>query len=97
VRELRNYLERCLASEGDAAPDPMQGLLTATDTGLPPIDLTKPLKVVREQWTRLGERRYLEALLRASNNNVSQAARTAGIDRVNFYKLLARCGLRRRP
>jgi transcriptional regulator with GAF, ATPase, and Fis domain len=95
VRELKNYLERSLALDDAAGPDSPQSDDGLGSDGLPPIDLTKPLKIVREQWTRAGERRYLEALLRASNWNVSQAARTAGVDRVNFYKLLSRCGLRR--
>jgi len=37
---------------------------------------------------RAFERRYLSALLEKSGNNVSSAARAAGVDRSNFRRLL---------
>jgi DNA-binding NtrC family response regulator len=37
---------------------------------------------------RAFERRYLTALLEKNNNNVSSAARAAGVDRSNFRRLL---------
>jgi two-component system response regulator HydG len=37
---------------------------------------------------RAFERRYLSALLEKSGNNVSEAARAAGVDRSNFRRLL---------
>ncbi len=37
---------------------------------------------------RAFERRYLSALLERSGNNVSSAARAAGVDRSNFRRLL---------
>jgi len=37
---------------------------------------------------RAFERRYLSALLEKSKNNVSSAARAAGVDRSNFRRLL---------
>jgi DNA-binding NtrC family response regulator len=37
---------------------------------------------------RAFERRYLSALLEKSANNVSSAARAAGVDRSNFRRLL---------
>ena len=73
VRELRNYVERCLALED---PPPL------ADGNAPPahqVDLTKPLRVERERWIRNLEREYLEKLLAAHGNNVSAAARAAGI------------------
>ena len=54
----------------------------------------QPLRVVRERWVRHVERRYLEELLAAHGNNVSAAARAAGIDRVHLHRLLGRAGLR---
>ena len=50
--------------------------------------------MVRERWLRHVERRYLEQLLVIHANNVSAAARAAGIDRVHLHRLLARVGLR---
>ena len=87
VRELRNYVERCLALE-----EPPR--LTRTDAPSMHIDHTKPLKAERERFVREFEREYLEKLLAAHDNNVSAAARAAGIDRIHAYRLLWRCGLR---
>jgi DNA-binding NtrC family response regulator len=42
------------------------------------------------------ERRYLEELLRLHENRVSAAARAAGVDRIYFYRLLWKHGLRQR-
>jgi hypothetical protein len=42
----------------------------------------------------LFESRDLVVLLRAHGGNVTAAARAAGVDRVHFYRLLARAGLR---
>jgi two-component system, NtrC family, response regulator GlrR len=87
VRELRNYLERCLTLREQVPLGP-----PADDTGLP--DVTKPLKIAREQWTRALERKYVEAVLARHDGNVTAAARDAGVDRMYFYRLLWRHGLR---
>ena len=92
VRELRNYLEAALvrqdfhrAADADVDEDRTSPLA---------IDLGQPLRVVRERWVRELERRYLEQLLAAHSNNVSAAARAAGVDRVHLHRLLGRAGLR---
>ena len=41
------------------------------------------------------ERDYLETVLNNNSGNVSRAARTAGLDRRNFQKLLRKYDLRR--
>jgi two-component system response regulator GlrR len=88
VRELRNYLEGCIARQERAA-------LAADDADADPaIDVTQPLRAVRERWLRHVERRYLAQLLAVHGNNVSAAARAAGIDRVHLHRLLAKVGLR---
>jgi two-component system, NtrC family, response regulator GlrR len=87
VRELRNYIERCVAL----------GTLEPVDDGTrnrPGIDVTRPWREQRERWLRYLERQYIEALLHACGNNASQAARTAGMDRASFYRLMWRVGLR---
>jgi two-component system, NtrC family, response regulator GlrR len=86
VRELRNYVEGCLVRQDAAAP-----INAGTE---PAIDISVPLAVVRERWVRHVERRYLEQLLAMHDNNVSAAARAAGIDRVHLHRLLSRAGLR---
>ncbi len=86
VRELRNYVEACIARQEPA--------LEVNASGEPAIDITQPLRAVRERWVRHVERRYLEALLAAHDDNVTAAAKTAGVDRVHLHRLLSRAGLR---
>jgi transcriptional regulator with PAS, ATPase and Fis domain len=90
VRELRNYVEACLVRQ-DLAAAPLASDEPALE---PALDLALPLREVRERWVRHVERRYLEQLLVLHGNNVSAAARAAGIDRVHFHRLLSRTGLR---
>jgi two-component system, NtrC family, response regulator GlrR len=89
VRELRNYVERSLAID---EPAPLE--LDATSlASAPDVDPTRPYAAERERWLRSFERRYLERVLEEAGGNVSRAARTAGINRVYFYKLMARSGM----
>ncbi len=97
VRQLRNYIERRVAL-GDAIPPP------GNDTAPPPrpapehdkplIAFDQPLRVAREEWNSVFESRYLDALLARHGNNVSAAARAAGVNRVHLYRLLRKHGLR---
>jgi DNA-binding NtrC family response regulator len=98
VRQLRNYIERCVAlgdpnlpTNLDTMPPPPSG---APLEGIDSIDISQPLKFARERCVGNFERRYLEALLRKHNDNVSAAARAAGVDRIHFYRLLWKHGLR---
>jgi two-component system, NtrC family, response regulator GlrR len=95
VRELRNYVETCLALS-DQAPPPGgdEGGAIGGTSGGPPVDPSLPFRTARDRWLRWFERRYLEDLLRAHGDNVSAAARSAGVDRVYFHRLLRRVGLR---
>ena len=79
VRELRNHLERAIGLGRGSQPE---------------IDVATPLKQARSQWVQLFENKYLAELLRAHGGNVSAAARAARIDRVHFYRLMSRAGLR---
>jgi len=89
VRELRNYLERC-AVMGEQLPLPRCGGAASGDD----IDLSRPLRAARDAWVTRFERRYAEVALRHHAGNVTAAARTAGMDRMSFYRLLYRVGLR---
>jgi DNA-binding NtrC family response regulator len=93
VRELRNYVERCLAlrERTPLQPEGLGGDVEATGV---PISAHLPLKEAREQWTRYCELRYLTEVLRLSGDNVTAAARAASVDRIHFYRLLWRHGLR---
>jgi two-component system response regulator GlrR len=99
VRQLRNYLERSVAL-GELVGPPGTESLPPTRTGsdrpgdAPVIDLEQPLKVAREQWNSVFESRYLKALLARHGDNVTAAARAAGVNRVHFYRLLWKHGLR---
>jgi DNA-binding NtrC family response regulator len=88
LRELRNYLECCLTFE---EPAPLRHRDASTT---PTIDPAQPLRVVRDQWIRYVERRYLEELLHQHGNNVSAAARAAGLSRIHLHRILSRRGLR---
>ncbi len=88
VRELRNYLERCVALD-EAVP-----LGPTPDEAPGSPDLNQPLKIARERWTRAFERRYVEEMLARHDGKVAAAARAAGVDRMHFYRLAWRSGLK---
>jgi two-component system response regulator GlrR len=92
VRELRNHVERCVATGAHLRP-PVPAPAPIDDHG-PAIDLGIPMRTARDALVGSFERRYLEASLRHHGNNITAAARTAGIDRLTFYRLLWRYGLR---
>ncbi|MEW5981012.1 MAG: sigma-54 dependent transcriptional regulator [Acidobacteriota bacterium] len=87
VRELRNVLERGIVVA--------QGVrIQAEDLGLvpserrqQPFDANLTLEEV--------ERRHVAAVLHQASGNVTQAARTLGIDRVTLYNKIRKYGLRR--
>jgi DNA-binding NtrC family response regulator len=89
VRELRNHLERCLVL---VEPAPLH-TVEAASAGMKP-DVSRPLKVERKRFLDAFERAYLEAVLAREGGNVTKAARAAGVDRMHFYRLLWRAGLK---
>lgn len=98
VRELRNHLERCLALREASPIDPVgssSSSSSSSSTGDLP-DTGRPLKEARDAWTQALERRYVEVVLARHDGNVTAAARDAGVDRMYFYRLLWRHGLRER-
>jgi transcriptional regulator with PAS, ATPase and Fis domain len=79
VRELRDHIERTIGrSDGTAPAEP------------PAVDLTQPLYRARDVWLRALERRYAEGQLGRHDNDLGAAARAAGVDRIDFYRLLSR-------
>ena len=94
IRELRNHLERCVAMRDFAPPQ------ASADNSVPSpesaVGIGRPLRQAREAWVSSFEKRYLEELLRVNDNRVSVAARAAGVDRIYFYRLLWKHGLRTR-
>jgi two-component system response regulator GlrR len=97
IRQLRNYLERCVALRdpdcplgADTMPPPLLKTVVA-------VDLTRPLRTARDELLNRFELAYIEAVLAHHDGNVSAAARAAGVDRVHFYRLLRKHGLREGP
>jgi DNA-binding NtrC family response regulator len=97
VRELRNFIERTLilsdeaihstvipATEGSSgtAARPAEGELF----GRPNLD--RPFSAYKAELISDFERAYLLGQLARHDNNVSAAARAAGMDRMNFKRLL---------
>ncbi|MCB9598327.1 MAG: sigma 54-interacting transcriptional regulator [Sandaracinaceae bacterium] len=95
VRELRNMVMASVAleelpplEEGRGAPSQPPGVE-------PFADLTgQPFKRARQAALGRFERVYLKALLERTGDNVSAAARDAGLDRSYFFSLLKKHGLR---
>jgi DNA-binding NtrC family response regulator len=89
VRELRNYIERCLLLR---TIDPAPEGAGPTEEGFA-VDPTAAYATERERAIADFERRYFKALLRLHDGKVSRAAAAAGIDRAYFYRVLRRHGI----
>ena len=100
VRELENTIEQAvLLSKGDVIsvgdlPSQIMGAVFKDEgadfQGMDWFDM--PLREAREQF----ERQYLEEVLKRMENNVSAAARVAGINRQHFYQKMRRHGMSRK-
>ena len=80
VRELKNYLERCLVFE-EALPIDDALAAGAVDASVPFADAK------RRSMDRF-EHEYLLDLLRRHDGKVTAAAAAAGLDRTHLYRLL---------
>lgn len=89
VRELRNYLERCLVLH---RPPPLQPAQGGSDALV--VDPRLSFANAKRQALDRFECQYLQALLERHGGNVSQAARSADMNRVYLHRLLRRHGLR---
>jgi len=91
VRELRNAVERAVL-----LPNHPTGGLEAPpkkEQSFGDVDIDVPFKTAKQQLVDEFDRRYLTALLEAHDNNISAAARAAGIERMSIYKMIRRLGL----
>ncbi len=93
VRELENVIERAVVLAGSdvlGVEDLPEGLgderAGSEIAGATLAHL--PYAQAKKLATRAFERRYLAAILSRANNNISMAARLAGVDRSNFRRLL---------
>jgi DNA-binding NtrC family response regulator len=94
VRELRNFIERTLLLSDS---DQRLGLTAAGLSPAPPstaphsaqsINLDDPFRDGKAEAIERFERAYLFGQLARHEHNVSAAARAAGLDRMNFKRLL---------
>ncbi|HEY1087749.1 MAG TPA: sigma-54 dependent transcriptional regulator [Archangium sp.] len=94
VRELENCLERAvvLCAGEQVEFDELPPEIRNNQRGGGEVEVFSlahlPYAQAKKLAMRAFERRYLSALLDRSNNNVSMAARAAGVDRSNFRRLL---------
>ena len=87
VRELRNRVVRALVlAQGRQ--------ILAADLGLPPVQPSVDVPVTLEDYILRAERQALNDVLGRYTHNMSQAARTLGISRPTFYRLLHKHRLR---
>lgn len=86
VRQLQNVIEQVVA----LSPGPVIAEALIRDA-LPPNG-AEPLESLSEAKRRF-ERDYVQRLLAASRGNIAEAARLAGRNRSDFYKVLKRHGI----
>jgi len=99
VRELRNVITRAVALAGP--DDDFQSLPfvlrpTAAPPESNPVRADRPFHEAKDETVARFEREYLSDLVQRASGNLSQAARTAGLERKFLYKLLERNGLRQK-
>jgi DNA-binding NtrC family response regulator len=92
VRELRNYVERSVVLQKAGPAIRRTAGMPAGSTS--PHDISVPFKIAKDGAIDTFERGYLAALLEAAGNNMSKAARMAGMDRMYLHRLVQKHGLR---
>jgi len=97
VRELQNMIERvvslCLPGQEIFTEDLPEELLVrgvVNGRGAPAYSAELPFHDAKNDAITVFEKEYLSDLLRRHNGNISQAARTAGIDRKTIHRMLAK-------
>jgi DNA-binding NtrC family response regulator len=109
VRELQNVIERaCALAEGDAItsrdlPEHVRGrrrhievpdaVAIPTETQIAGAN-DLGLKEAKERWMAVLEASYLRQLLDRHEDNISAAAKVAGIDRKTFHRLVTKHRIR---
>ncbi|MBP6608536.1 MAG: sigma 54-dependent Fis family transcriptional regulator [Deltaproteobacteria bacterium] len=90
VRELRNAIERAFHVP-DEDPIGTEGLPLRREEpegSAITVDLAVPFKTAKQKLVDAFEKEYLQAMLKATRGNISEAARRAQIDRMHLYKLI---------
>jgi transcriptional regulator with PAS, ATPase and Fis domain len=91
VRELRNFCERLVALAPAGAP--LAPVSSAGPEALDPIT-ELPFKEAKAQSVAQFDVQYLTRLLERCGDNVAEASRRSGIDRVHLFRLIKKYGLR---
>jgi DNA-binding NtrC family response regulator len=109
VRELQNVVERaCALADGDVikrrdlpehvtARDSRPRAAAATGSEVDPGEAARqgiPLMDARERWMAVLEAAYLRDVLDRHDGNISAAAKTAGVDRKTFHRLVSKHQIR---
>jgi DNA-binding NtrC family response regulator len=99
IRELQNVVERtvslCLPGQEIGAEDMPEELVqrrtaSARPGSAPVYSADLPFHVAKNDAITLFEKGYLSEVLKRHGGNISQAARTAGIDRKTIHRMLAK-------
>ena len=102
MRELKNALEHAViltsTNEVRAEDLPKSMRLDVPKPMLTPepvkTDTTPTLEEMRAKWVAPYEKQYLQELLVKTKGQVSAASKLAGVNRVTFYRLMEKHGLR---
>jgi DNA-binding NtrC family response regulator len=94
VRELRNYVERSVVLQSASPTMRRPGGGAVAHGPANGIDLSVPFRIAKDAVIDSFERSYLSQLLEAATNNMSKAARMAGMDRMYLHRLVQKHGLR---
>ncbi|MEK6661863.1 MAG: sigma-54 dependent transcriptional regulator [candidate division NC10 bacterium] len=97
VRELQNVIERAvvLTEHELLRPEDLpEHIHTRAGTVSPISPRDLPLKRAKEEWAASFESDYLIHLLKRHDGNISQAAKSAGVDRKTIHRLLKKYGIR---
>ena len=93
VRELQNVMERAVVLSEAEMINPVELPVSLRLPQKAPAALVADhlsLKKAKRQWLEAFEREYLVALLKKHQGNISQAAKTAGVDRKTIHRLIKR-------
>jgi DNA-binding NtrC family response regulator len=98
VRELRNVITRAVvlgSQETDFSRLPITLRAAEERDQIQDVDWQKPYRQAKADLLGWFDKTYLSHLMSRSNNNVSQAARLAGVERKYLYRLLKKSKLRK--